>query len=68
MFSQWGRSCRTQEAPASEGEDRQLADTRTLLKSHQREVVRVDPDDAEVGVVRVIFCHLLQDVKELKSI
>lgn len=36
--------------------------------SHQGEVVRVDPDDAEVGLVRVLLCHLLQDVKELKTI
>lgn len=41
---------------------------KTALLSHQREVVRVDPDDAEVGVVCVVLCHLLQDVKELKTI
>lgn len=41
---------------------------KTVLDSHQREVVRVDPHDAQVGVVCVIFGHLLQDVKELKTI
>lgn len=36
--------------------------------SYQGEVVRVDPDDAEVGVVSVLACHLLQDFQEFKTI
>lgn len=36
--------------------------------THQRKVVRVDPHDAQVGVVRVIPGHLLQDLQELVAI
>lgn len=36
--------------------------------SYQGEVVRVDPDDAQVGVVSVFTCHLLQDLKEFKTV
>merc|ERR1719348_2298968 len=34
----------------------------------QREVVWVDPDDAEVGVICVLTGHLLQDFQELKTV
>ncbi len=35
---------------------------------YQGEVVRVDPDDAEVWVVSVLTRHLLQDFQEFKTI
>lgn len=40
----------------------------TVRSSYQREVIGVDPDNAEVWVVRVVFGHFLQDFKELKTI
>lgn len=36
--------------------------------SYQGEIVRVDPDDAEVGVISVLTCHLLQDFQEFITI
>lgn len=38
------------------------------LSSYQWEIVRVNPDDAEVGVVGVLTSHFLQDFKELKTV
>lgn len=38
------------------------------MPSDQREIVRVDPDDAEVGVIGVLASHLLQDFQEFKTI
>lgn len=40
----------------------------TVLYSYQREVVGVNPDNAEVRVVCVIFSNFLQDLQELKTI
>lgn len=40
----------------------------TVLYSYQGEVVRVNPDNAEVRVVGVILGNLLQDLKELKTV
>lgn len=39
-----------------------------MLDSYQGEVVRVNPDNAEVRVVCVILSNFLQDLKELKTI
>ena len=36
--------------------------------SYQREIVWVDPDDAEVRVICVLAGHFLQDFQELKTI
>lgn len=38
-----------------------------VLKN-QGEVIGVDPDDAEVGVVGVVSGHILQDLQELVAI
>lgn len=35
---------------------------------YQGKLVRVDPDDAEVGVVGVLPRHLLQDFQELVAV
>lgn len=35
---------------------------------YQGKLVRVDPDDAEVGVVGVLSRHLLQDFQELITV
>lgn len=40
----------------------------TVLYSYQGEVVRVNPDNAEVRVVCVILGNLLQDLKELIAV
>lgn len=36
--------------------------------SYQREIVRVDPDNAEVRVISVLACHLLQDFQEFITV
>lgn len=46
----------------------QLVDVVCVWLTHQGEIVRVDPDDAEVGVVSVLTCHLLQDFQEFIAI
>merc|ERR1712002_990518 len=38
------------------------------VRNQQGEIIRVDPDDAEVRVICVLTCHLLQDFQELKTI
>lgn len=35
---------------------------------YQGKLVRVYPDDTEVGVVGVLSCHLLQDFQELITV
>lgn len=35
---------------------------------YQGKLVRVDPDDAEVGVVGVVSRHLLQELQELVTV
>lgn len=42
--------------------------TRKCIAAHQREVIGVDPDDAEVREVSVVPSHLLQDLQKLKAI
>lgn len=37
-------------------------------EGYQGKLVRVDPDDAEVGVVGVLLRHLLQDFQELITV
>lgn len=39
-----------------------------MFMQYQREVVRVDPDDAELGVVGVVSGHVFQDLQELVSV
>lgn len=36
--------------------------------AHQRKVVRVNPDNAQVGIISVVPGNLLQDFQELKTI
>jgi len=38
------------------------------MSRHQREVVRVNPHDAELGVVGVVPGNVLQDLQELVAI
>lgn len=40
----------------------------SMFRSYQGEVIWVDPDDAEVRVVGVLTCHLLQDFQEFKTV
>ena len=47
---------------------RNITDIRSSFVTHQGEVIWVDPDDAEVGVHRVLAGHLFQDLKELVTI
>ena len=44
------------------------ADIKLLMRQNQREVIRVDPDDAEVREVGVVSGYLLQDLQELKTV
>lgn len=39
-----------------------------MLKQNQREVIWVDPNDAELWVVGVVSGHILQDLQELIAI
>lgn len=39
-----------------------------MMSQNQREVIRVDPDDAELWVVGVVSGHVLQDLQELITI
>ena len=39
-----------------------------MMKQNQREVIWVDPDDAELWVVGVVSGHVLQDLQELIAI
>lgn len=52
---------------------RKIFDTRVInvdvmLKQNQREVIWVDPDDAELWVVGVVSGHVLQDLQKLIAI
>lgn len=38
------------------------------MRQNQREVIRVDPDDAELGVVGVVSGHIFQDLQEFIAI
>lgn len=38
------------------------------MRQNQREVIRVDPDDAELGVVGVVSGHVFQDLQEFIAI
>lgn len=39
-----------------------------MMKQNQREVIWVDPDDAELWVVGVVSGHVLQDLQELIAV
>lgn len=38
------------------------------LRQNQREVVRIDPDDAKIWIVGVVSGHVLQDLQELVAV
>lgn len=39
-----------------------------MMRQNQREVIRVDPDYAELGVVGVVSGHVFQDLQEFIAI
>lgn len=48
--------------------DTPVPTVKLMMKQNQREVIGVDPDDAELGIVGVVSGHVLQDLQELITI
>lgn len=42
--------------------------TLVVMRQNQWEIIRVDPDDAELRVVGVVSGHVFQDLQELIAI
>lgn len=68
VLSQYGTSWKTQRHIFKLNQS--ITDERNInwAFSYQREIVGVDPDDAEVRVVGVLTCHLLQDFQEFITV